>query len=87
MTAVGWDPDGWDGEHCDGPCCHTAPRIRPPRRPGLLARIRSALRPRRPARYDARVDQALAAACCEPWWTSCGIQHDLTCPNQHRSAA
>ena len=46
MTAVGWDPDGWDGEHCDGPCRHTAPRIRPPGTPGLLTRIRRALRHR-----------------------------------------
>ncbi|WP_157876774.1 hypothetical protein [Streptomyces graminilatus] len=45
MTAVGWDPDGWEGEHCDGPCCHTTPRIRPPRGPGLLARISRVLRP------------------------------------------
>lgn len=45
MTAVGWDPDGRDGEHCTGPCCHTTPQIRPPRGPGLLARIRHALRP------------------------------------------
>jgi hypothetical protein len=27
------------------------------------------------------------AACCEPWWTSCGFDHDPTCPNHHRSAA
>ncbi|MGY1498572.1 hypothetical protein ACW4TU_18565 [Streptomyces sp. QTS52] len=44
MTAVGWDADGSEGEHCGGPCCHTTPRIRPPRSPGLLARIRKALR-------------------------------------------
>lgn len=23
MTAVGWDPDGWDDEACTGPCCQT----------------------------------------------------------------
>ena len=45
MTAVGWDPDGSEGEHCTGTCCQTPPDTRPPRRPGLLARIRTALRP------------------------------------------
>lgn len=50
MTAVGWDEDGWDepeepaapatpAYRCEGPCCWT------PRRPGLLARIRNAIRP------------------------------------------
>ncbi|WP_037686971.1 hypothetical protein [Streptomyces aureocirculatus] len=23
---------------------------------------------------------ALAGACCERWWTSCGTNHDPTCP-------
>lgn len=45
MTAVGWDADGSEGEHCTGPCCPSDPNTRPPRRPGLLARIRNALRP------------------------------------------
>lgn len=51
VTAVGWDPDGWDDDEqvltpttpvyrCEGPCCWT-----PPRPPGLLARIRNAIRP------------------------------------------
>ncbi|MFF8656782.1 hypothetical protein [Streptomyces huasconensis] len=30
---------------------------------------------------------ALAAACCEPWWTSCGFHHDPTCPNSSQSSA
>lgn len=47
MTAVGWDPDGWDDDEqpaapasavpdylCEGPCCRPT---------GLLARIRGAL--------------------------------------------
>ncbi|MGP4084155.1 hypothetical protein [Streptomyces sp. KR55] len=36
---------------------------------------------------DGVVAVALAAACCETWWTSCGFQHDSTCPHRHRSAA
>lgn len=50
MTAVGWDEDGWDEPEqppaparptyrCEGPCCSTWPR-----KPGLLTRIRTALR-------------------------------------------
>ncbi|MDX3455074.1 hypothetical protein PV396_24555 [Streptomyces sp. ME02-8801-2C] len=44
MTAVGWDPDGWEGEDCTGTCCRTDPNSSPPRRPGLLARVRTAFR-------------------------------------------
>ncbi|WP_435218368.1 hypothetical protein [Streptomyces sp. bgisy034] len=36
---------------------------------------------------DAAAKVALAAACCESWWTSCGADHDPTCPHRHRSAA
>jgi hypothetical protein len=32
---------------------------------------------RRPA-IDSVVDVVLAAACCEPWWTSAGAVHDPT---------
>jgi len=28
MTAVGWDPDGFDDEACPGPCCQTPPDTR-----------------------------------------------------------
>jgi hypothetical protein len=52
-------------------------------------RAERAARPR--ARLDIAIDDAaaiaLAEACCDTWWTSCGFQHDTTCPNQHRSAA
>ncbi|MFC7880456.1 hypothetical protein ACFUVV_01010 [Streptomyces sp. NPDC057376] len=34
---------------------------------------------------DAR--RGLDLGCCETWWTSCGFQHDSTCPMQQRSAA
>lgn len=44
MTAVGWDPDGWEGEHCTGNCCRPDPQ--PPGRPGLLTRFRLHLRHR-----------------------------------------
>ncbi|MEL3944840.1 hypothetical protein [Streptomyces sp. LNU-CPARS28] len=30
---------------------------------------------------------ALAAACCERWWTSAGADHDSACSRQHRSDA
>lgn len=30
---------------------------------------------------------ALAAACCEMWWTSAGVDHDSACSRQHRSDA
>lgn len=40
-------------------------------------------------RYDsaegvARV--AMAAACCEPWWTSAGAEHDADCDTHRRAA-
>ncbi|WP_328439337.1 hypothetical protein OHA71_23655 [Streptomyces sp. NBC_00444] len=47
---------------------------------------RAGVRPTTDA-IDAAAAVALAAACCEPWWASCGAKHDATCPNQHRSAA
>ncbi|MEV0441843.1 hypothetical protein AB0I84_06030 [Streptomyces spectabilis] len=28
---------------------------------------------------------ALAAACCETWWTTCGTGHDPACPRPHQS--
>jgi len=35
---------------------------------------------------DARAQ--LDTGCCERWWTSCGFDHDPTCPmSEHRSAA
>ncbi len=30
---------------------------------------------------------ALAEACCEPWWTSCGFHHDPSCRNSSQSSA
>lgn len=54
-----------------------------------LVRLDRATRPRdaTPA-VDGVVAVALAAACCETWWTSAGADHEPTCPNhQHRSAA
>lgn len=37
---------------------------------------------------DETTAVALAAACCERWWTSAGADHEPACPNyQHRSAA
>lgn len=29
---------------------------------------------------DEAVAVALAGACCEPWWTTCGLHHAHTCP-------
>lgn len=31
---------------------------------------------------DDVVRAELDAACCEPWWTSCGTEHDVTCPRR-----
>lgn len=50
------------------------------------ALLREALRAERAARptpaaedaIDATTAVALAAACCEPWWTSAGAEHDPT---------
>jgi hypothetical protein len=37
---------------------------------------------------DQAAAVALAAACCEIWWTSTGREHEDACPkNDHRSAA
>lgn len=38
---------------------------------------------------DEIVRASLRAACCEPWWTSCGTQHDAGCRSRpsRRSAA
>lgn len=53
----------------------------------LDAATRATTRPANASEDDA-VHLALAKACCESWWTSCGFHHDPTCPNdQHRSAA
>lgn len=30
---------------------------------------------------------ALAGACCERWWTSCGTEHDPACSDERRSNA
>lgn len=29
---------------------------------------------------DDVVAVALAGACCEPWWATCGLHHAHTCP-------
>ncbi|MER6821633.1 hypothetical protein ABT316_19245 [Streptomyces cellulosae] len=53
------------------------------------ARIEAAIRPpdRQPIGLeDGVVRVALAAACCEMWWTSAGLAHEDTC-EQHRSTA
>lgn len=44
MTAIGWDPEDYPEEACTGPCRCTTPRTDKPRGPGLLTRIRTALR-------------------------------------------
>ncbi|WP_020134693.1 hypothetical protein [Streptomyces sp. 351MFTsu5.1] len=31
---------------------------------------------------DAIVRAELETACCERWWTSCGTDHDSTCPRR-----
>ncbi len=50
-----------------------------------LSAIERAARP--PAdTSDAVVAVALAAACCEMWWTSAGAEHEPGC-ERHRSAA
>ncbi|WP_210594351.1 hypothetical protein [Streptomyces sp. GESEQ-35] len=44
----------------------------------------------RAAAMCGRVDEAadeivraeLHAACCERWWTSCGTDHDVSCPHR-----
>jgi len=45
------------------------------------ARIEHAIRPtRRPIDLeDGIIRVALAAACCETWWTSVGAEHDHHC--------
>lgn len=34
---------------------------------------------------DAVAAQALAMACCDAWWTSCGFLHTTTCPNHRKT--
>lgn len=49
---------------------------------------RTPVRAERPRNaIDETTAVALAAACCETWWTSAGADHEPACPNQHRSAA
>ncbi|MFE6282453.1 hypothetical protein [Streptomyces sp. NPDC057877] len=38
------------------------------------------------AAIDDTVTTALNSACCEPWWTSAGTEHDPACPRQARRA-
>lgn len=45
---------------------------------------RHAARTQHTAAIDDTATTALNDACCEPWWTSCGTDHDPTCPNQTR---
>lgn len=53
----------------------------------LLRRVDAVERPSA-VRQEEAVQAALAAECCEVWWTSAGADHEPTCPNhQHRSAA
>ncbi|MFE0132425.1 hypothetical protein ACFWY6_12760 [Streptomyces sp. NPDC059037] len=55
----------------------------------------AAVRAERVARLRAHAEEdvaalariELAAACCEPWWTSAGTDHDPACPNSQRSSA
>lgn len=54
------------------------------RRARKAARVRHT---RATAAHDDTVTTALNDACCERWWTSCGFQHDPTCPNQTRNQA
>ncbi|MEU6229961.1 hypothetical protein [Streptomyces sp. NPDC047042] len=43
----------------------------------VLARLDQPATPTRiTTRQDATVAQALAAACCEVWWSTAGTQHD-----------
>lgn len=39
-------------------------------------------RPRLTTRQDVTVQQALAAECCEQWWTSAGAEHTCTRKDQ-----
>ncbi|QQC89858.1 hypothetical protein [Streptomyces alfalfae] len=38
------------------------------------------------ARVDDQAAIALAAACCERWWTSAGIEHDAACTRKGQTA-
>lgn len=52
-------------------------------------RVERAIRPPGPhpiGLEDGVIRVALAAACCERWWTSAGAEHEDTC-EQHRSTA
>lgn len=45
-------------------------------RQALVAVDRGSLPERLKTRQDITVEQAIAAACCEQWWTSAGTAHD-----------
>ncbi|MEV5168231.1 hypothetical protein AB0K66_26905 [Streptomyces werraensis] len=52
------------------------------------ARIEAAIRPpdRQPIGLeDGVVRVALAAACCEMWWTSAGLEHDRQCTRKDQT--
>ena len=48
----------------------------------LVAVDRASLPERLKTRQDITVDQALAAACCEEWWTTAGAEHTCTRKDQ-----
>lgn len=53
------------------------------------ARVEAAIRPadRRPASLEEGVIRvALAAACCEMWWTSAGATHNRQCTRKGQTA-
>ncbi|NUP19244.1 MAG: hypothetical protein HOZ81_24760 [Streptomyces sp.] len=47
-----------------------------------LREVDAATRPRIKTRQDITVEQALAAACCEQWWTTAGAAHQCTRKDQ-----
>lgn len=78
MTAIGWDNDGYDDEACNGTCCTTTPAPKTHRRPGLLTRIRNALRaPKGQPRTRARVERILERDAGVP---------SFTCPRCSRTS-
>ncbi|MER7738862.1 hypothetical protein ABTX34_11145 [Streptomyces sp. NPDC096538] len=52
------------------------------------ARVEAAIRPpdRQPTGIEEGVVRvALAAACCEMWWTSAGLEHDRQCTRKDQA--
>ncbi|WP_210570255.1 hypothetical protein [Streptomyces sp. GESEQ-4] len=52
------------------------------RRTVTALRAQAAARGRGEGAADDIVRSELYAACCERWWTSCGTDHDTSCPHR-----